>query len=167
MKKRYGKLPEQSQVPPENGMPQRVGGEVKMISNLMKRRLMQIRGADEESVTSSGGWILGYLEGNEGEDIFQRDLEDRFCLRRATVSKMLQLMEQKGLIERQSVKHDARLKKIVLTEKGRMANHETLAALQQSEREVTEGIPEEKLKVFFEVCVMIRKNLYRMEDNGV
>lgn len=149
------------------GGAQHVGAEVKMISNLIKRRILSRQSPEDEAVTSSGGWILGYLADNEGSDVFQRDLEERFCIRRATVSKMIQLMEQKGLIERRSVAHDARLKKLTLTEKGRAKNLEIIAELERIEKEMTDGIPEQKLAAFFEVCRLIRKNLYRTEENGV
>lgn len=151
--------------PPEDI--KRVGAEVRMISNLIKRRIMSGQSSEEEAVTGSGGWILGYLAQNEGKDVFQRDLEEKFCMRRATVSKMIQLMEQKGLIERRSVAHDARLKKLMLTEKGRAKHLEIIAELEQAEREIRKGIPEEKLDIFFEVCRMIRENLYRTEDNSL
>lgn len=152
--------------PPE-GVERRVGGEVRMISNLIKRRIHSKQNSEEEAVTGTGGWILGYLAANEGRDVFQRDLEEQFCMRRATVSKMIQLMEQKGLIERQSVAYDARLKKLTLTEKGRTMHLEIIAELEQTEREIRKGIPEEKLEVFFEVCLQIRNNLYGTEDNSV
>lgn len=151
--------------PPEDV--KRVGGEIRMISNLIKRRIHSKQGSEEEAVTGSGGWILGYLAHNEGNDVFQRDLEEQFCMRRATVSKMIQLMEQKGLIERQSVAHDARLKKLTLTEKGRAKHLEIIAELEQTEREIRKGIPKEKLDTFFEVCGMIKENLYRTEDNSL
>ena len=47
------------------------------------------------------------------------ELESEFGITRSTASRVLRLMEQKGLVERQSVPHDARLKKLVLTERSR------------------------------------------------
>lgn len=52
-------------------------------------------------------------------DIYQKDLESEFGITRSTASRVLRLMEQKGLVERQSVPQDARLKKLVLTERSR------------------------------------------------
>ena len=143
---------------------QRVGAEVKQISNLIHRRILSGKSSEEDVVAGSGGWILGYLDRHSDCDVFQRDLEEKFCLRRATVSKMIQLMEQKGLIERQSVARDARLKKLILTEKGRARNREMIAEFDRLEREMTAGIPQEKLDTFFEVCRMLRANLYELEE---
>ena len=47
------------------------------------------------------------------------ELESEFGITRSTASRVLRLMEQKGLVERQSVPQDARLKKLVLTERSR------------------------------------------------
>ena len=143
---------------------QHVGAEVKQISNLIHRRLLSKQSSEEDTVAGSGGWILGYLDRHSDCDVFQRDLEEKFCMRRATVSKMIQLMEQKGWIERRSVAHDARLKKLILTEKGRARNRELIAEFDQLEEEMTADIPQEKLDTFFEVCRMLRKKLYELEE---
>lgn len=72
-----------------------------------------------DSITGTNGWIIGYLDRNSDRDVFQRDLEETFGITRSTVSKVVNLMVQKGLVERSGVEHDARLKKLTLTEKSR------------------------------------------------
>lgn len=72
-----------------------------------------------DSVTGINGWIIGYLAHNSDYDVYQRDLEDTFGITRSTVSKVVNLMVQKGLVERLPVEHDARLKKLILTDKSR------------------------------------------------
>ena len=62
-------------------------------------------------------WVLDYIKKHEGEDVCQKDLETFFQIRRSTVSRTVELMEQKQLIARESVCGDARLKKLCLTEK--------------------------------------------------
>ena len=62
-------------------------------------------------------WVIGYLSEHEGKDVFQRDLEEEFSVRRSTATGILQLMEKNELITREPVSHDARLKKLVLTPK--------------------------------------------------
>ena len=144
----------------------RVGAEVKMISNMIYRRLMAGQKTEEDQITASNGWILGYLAHNEGREVYQRELEEKFRIRRATVSKTLGLMEQKGLIERVPVAHDARLKRLLLTDKGRRYNEEMIAEFDRVESEITAGIPPEKLAEFFEVCDMLKDNLNMLEGNS-
>lgn len=158
---------EQDDTPPKNsGEIRHVGAETRKISNMIHRIVTKSHASDEDQVTATKGWILGYLALNEERDVYQRELEERFCLRRASVSKVMQLMEQKGFITRQSDEHDARLKKIKLTDKGRRQHLEALAEFDRIERRVTEGISQDKLDIFFEVCELMKKNLYEMEENG-
>lgn len=70
-----------------------------------------------DSLSGRNIWVLRYLEKHRGEDVFQRDLESAFQIRRSTVSKTVDLMEQKGLLRRESVNGDARLKRLLLTSK--------------------------------------------------
>ena len=68
-----------------------------------------------DDLTGKNGWIIAYIARNSDRDVFQRDIEEEFSIRRSTVSSIVQLMEKKGFITRESVGHDARLKKLVLT----------------------------------------------------
>ncbi len=68
-----------------------------------------------DEVTGTNGWIIGYLAENEGREMYQKDLEKEFGITRSTASKVINRMVQKGLIKRESVSSDARLKKLVLT----------------------------------------------------
>lgn len=70
-----------------------------------------------EDVSGTNGRIIRFLSDHENEDVYQRDLEREFGITRSTASRVLTLMEHKGLIIRSGVTHDARLKKLTLTEK--------------------------------------------------
>ncbi len=70
-----------------------------------------------DNLTGTNGWVIGYLWNNRDHDVFQRDIEEEFSIRRSTVSKILKLMEEKELIKRECVEYDARLKKLVLLPK--------------------------------------------------
>lgn len=148
-----------------DGMKPRVGAEVKMIANMIHRSL--VLESEEEKLTATYGWILGFLERNADAVIYQRDLEERFCLRRATISKTLMAMEQKGLVDRVSVPHDARLKRIVITEKGIRLNRAIIEQLEKIELKMTEGVPPEKLEIFFEVAGQIKRNLSKGEEKDI
>ena len=137
-----------------------IGPWITQISILLNRQMRE----EENTVTAVHGRILGYLGKCEKEEIFQRDLEEEFSVRRATISKILSLMEKNGLIERKPVPYDARLKKLELTEKGWRARAEKSLQIEKIEIEMASGIPKEKLDVFFEVCDMIKNNLCEMED---
>ena len=70
-----------------------------------------------DRMTGSGGWIISYIAENYNRDVFQRDLEKEFDITRSTASKNVDLLVENGFITREPVDYDARLKKLVLTEK--------------------------------------------------
>lgn len=72
-----------------------------------------------DKMTGSGGWIIAYIAENYNRDIFQRDLEKEFDITRSTASKNVDLLVENGFIVREPVDYDARLKKLVLTEKSK------------------------------------------------
>ena len=87
--------------------------------NILIKRSMENSPVKKEmdNVTGMHGYIIGYLKSRGSEDVFQRDVEQRFSMRRSTATAILQLMEKNGLIIRSAVDYDARLKRIQLTEK--------------------------------------------------
>ena len=94
-----------------------IGKKIIILSAKIRRKL------DNETakygITGVQGRILGFISHNcEKRDIFQKDIEEELDIRRSSVTSVLQLMEKNGFIERVSVSKDARLKKLVLTEKG-------------------------------------------------
>ncbi len=137
-----------------------IGMELDKTRNMLQRAFaradLRIR---LDKATNKNSWIISYLAENTDKDIFQRDIEDKFSLRRSTVSTMLTLMEKKGYIERQSVDYDARLKKIVLTPKAAEINRQLLEGITASEEQMRRGITDEELEVFFAVLAKIQKNL--------
>ena len=138
----------------------RAGQAIKSMANLLCRHVAALPSfTDPDGATGMQGWVLKYLSRHEQEDIYQRDIEAHFQIRRSTASGILRLMEQRGLIERRPVPADARLKKLVLTEKARQIQRRVMRDLDQMERDLTAGIPPEELTVFFRVLEQMKSNL--------
>ena len=115
------------------------------MNNLIFRRIGQISRANGvEAVTPMHGWIMEYLYRHSETPVFQRDIEREFSITRSTVTNILQLMERKGYIARQSVAQDARLKQLVLTEKGRQFHEDTMRAFHQTDEYVAGLLTEEE-----------------------
>ena len=97
--------------------PQVIPAQMRRVNNLIFRKINQFhRENGVENVTPMHDWIMSYLYWHKEEPVYQRDIEREFSITRSTVTNILQLMERKGYIERQSVPRDARLKRLVLTE---------------------------------------------------
>ena len=116
-----------------------------------------------DSVTGTNSWIICYLANHEGRDVFQKDIEKEFDITRSTASKVIDLMEQKGLVERQKVPHDARLKKLVLTEKSRQLAELIAEDKKNLETTLTKGFSDEEKATIAEYIKRMRKNL---EEEG-
>lgn len=136
-----------------------VGLELHSLNHLIRRYFdFSSHRREIASVTGNNGWIIGYLANNKDKDIYQKDLEDKFTITRSTASKVLRLMEEKGLIQRQSVAHDARLKKIVLTEKAEKIQGFMREDVQRMEQILTNGFADEEVN-------MLLSYIQRMKDN--
>lgn len=137
-----------------------VGFEIRAVSNLLKRKIDNVISKKyTQNVTGIHGWIIDYIYRYNHKDIFQRDIEEEFSIRRSTATTILQLMEKNDLIVRKSVEYDARLKKLELTE--RAANlHEMIGHdIKEIENQVVKGLSHEEVKTFFEIIEKIKANL--------
>lgn len=139
-----------------------IGREIHSLHNLIHRYFeFSSHKKEVETVTGNNGWIIGYLAKNadEGRDVYQRDIEGHFTIARSTVSKVLRLMEQKGLIQRQPVARDARLKKIVLTEKARKIEGLLRSDAERMERTLIRGFTQEEVKTLYSYIQRMKKNI--------
>ncbi|MBO7318559.1 MAG: MarR family transcriptional regulator, partial [Clostridia bacterium] len=76
------------------------------------------------------------------------------------------LMEKNGLITRESVPYDARLKKITLTRKAIEIHHTVESSFEKLEDTMHEGITPEELEVFYRVLDKINSNLERIDTDN-
>lgn len=134
------------------------GRVIGMVSNQIKRQLDST--ILNDTLTGMQGRFLHFILTYSAEqDVFQRDLEEEFNLRRSTATGILQLMEKSGLLYRESVDYDARLKKIVVTQKGAQCKAQVEQSIRVLEERLQCGISHEDLAVFFRVMAQMSKNL--------
>lgn len=142
----------------------KVGKVIHRLDKLLGRNLSaSARQSGIDEVTMIHGWILGYLYDNQDRDVFQRDLEQELGVGRSSVTTTIQIMERNGCLKRESVAWDARLKKVVLTEKGREVHAYMHQFLNRLDEETVKGIAREELDTFFRVARMLEENLERQQ----
>jgi len=132
------------------------------LDRVIKRRFDKL--ADSTGINGAEGRVIHFLILNQDKIIFQKDVEIEFDLRPSSASELLKRMEKKGLIERTSVESDARLKKIVLTDKSREHEERITRDLLKFERDTQVGISDEDLDVFDKVTNIIMANLKNIND---
>ena len=140
-----------------------IGYEVRTLNQVIGRLVNSYQSkADEKAgINRMQGWIIGYLYRHSEEAVFQKDLEAEFQMARSTASGILQAMEKKGLITREPIPRDARLKRLVLTEKGMEFQMEIMENFNRIQNVLKSDIPQEKLECFMEVLDIIRENAQR------
>lgn len=137
---------------------------VRRLSNLIKRDVEKSRiQLGVEDIKGINGWAIAYFYENREKDIFQKDFESHFSIRRSTASVILKTMEQKGLISRVSVENDARLKKIMLTEKAVDIHKKIMNEIEEREKKLRKNVSEEDLKVFFKCMQRFCANMEEKE----
>lgn len=149
---------------------QYLGVRFRMLNNEIRRCLdksirggpeLDIPGQNGSNITCTNRWIIAHLYASEleGKCVYQRDIEKEFGITRSTASKVLILLEKKGYVRREGVSHDARLKKLILTDKSReisRAMHESAVKLEQS---LIEGFSREELETLCGYLDRVQKNL--------
>jgi len=138
-----------------------IGFVVKTLSNQVKRQIdIGVSKCDIDNITGMQCWVIGYLCDNaEKKDIFQRDVEIEFNIRRSTATGILQLMGKNGLIIRESVSCDARLKKLILTEKALGIHRKIEVQINLVEQRIAKGLTEDEIETFFQLVSKISKNI--------
>lgn len=139
-----------------------IGYEIKALSNLLRRKGWEMYGRPDDEfteMTEMQGMLLGFLCRNRDQEIFQKDLEEVFSIRRSTASRLLKQMEIDGLIVRLPVSRDARLKRIVVTPKAEALTQEAAIRIRNLESVLTRGLTQEEIDGFMQVVEKLRHNL--------
>ncbi len=138
-----------------------VGYLAKTVSNLVNRRI-QARVAEVEKIegiSARHGWVLGYLIRNKDKEIYQKDIEKEFDITKSTVTAILKNMEKNGHIERKFVEGDARLRQIVITEKGEMVHQIFFDNIMSVEDEINSLLTEEEIKEYARISKKLIQNI--------
>ena len=133
------------------------GRLVRMLNHQLKRNQKPEEAVEDDELTQMQRHILNYiLLETLHRDIYQKNLEEEFQVRKSTVSGILKLIEKNGFIYRESVKEDARLKRILPTKKAEALRPSILEHIHETEIRMTEGVSEQDLflckKVLYQMC---------------
>ncbi len=141
-----------------------IGFNVRRLANYIRRDIEK-SSASGKIVLPKGvnGWAIHYFYDNRDKQIFQRDFENRFSIRRSTASNILKTMEQNGFIQRVSVENDARLKQIILTDKAIKIHEEIMNDIKRREALLRKGFTEIEIEQFLS---MIDRLILNLEDQN-
>jgi DNA-binding MarR family transcriptional regulator len=137
-----------------------IGIELRSLGNLVMRFIEnRARAQSCDLLTGSNGWILGYLLQNSDREVYQRELEEEFSITRSTASKVVNLMEKKGLVERKTAEHDARMLMLALTEKAEALALNMRRESENLSRILTRDFTPEEIETMYDYIKRMKKNL--------
>ena len=131
-----------------------------MTQNLIQRLMdTTTRLNSQGGVSFSVKQICGYLYCNSDKPIYQKDLEKVFSLRRSSASAQLKKMEEKGLITREGIPEDKRLKEIKLTPLAEKEVEKTIEDIKNIEAVISGGITEDEAEALLKTLKKIRLSI--------
>ena len=139
-----------------------VGYKLRLLHNQLHNHIEHQKEQNEYitgDLTRMQRFTIGFLYRNSDREMYQKDLETEFAISRATASNMISVMERKGLIKREPVEHDARLKKLVLTEQAMQMHRQVEQDIREMERLLTKGLSEDDKKQLHQYLDIMIQNL--------
>lgn len=131
---------------------------IKKANNQISRSLEYYM-KNEESRYNHGYIICFILKRKEnGKNTYQKDIEEKFNIRRSTATGIINSMEKNNLIKRVTDEKDSRLKKLLLTQKALEINKDIEKKLMKFDKDLKEGISKEELNSFFNILEKIKDN---------
>ncbi|CAM3572378.1 MarR family transcriptional regulator [Paenibacillus lupini] len=113
----------------------------------------------ELGLSSQQGKVIDYIYKNQNKDIIQKDLADRFHLRGASITSMLQGLEQKGYIERKIPANNERQKNIYVLPKAIELIESFNDSFQKVEDEVVQALTDEEKQILKKLLVRINERI--------
>lgn len=135
-----------------------LGKEIHNVSNRIKRKID--KKVAEYGLTSVQSRVLHFIkmkQEKENVPVYQKDIEEVFDIRRSSATNVLQLLEKNGYITRESVASDARLKQILLTQKGNEMTQVVHQIIMKEEDNLLKSITEEEKEMLFELLERLSK----------
>ncbi len=139
-----------------------IGKYIQIVSRQIKRNMDETLKCYNVSGVQS--MIIQYIaKKSQKGDIFAKDIEEEFDMRKATVTGIIQLMETNGLIERKTKEEDCRLKMIVLTKKALEIEKIIEKQINVMEKTIVCDMEKEEQEQFLKLLKKASYNLYQFD----
>ena len=135
---------------------------INKIANQLKRK-MDKEMNENYNLTKMQSLVLSYI--NSNKEIYQKDIEKRFSIRRSTATEILNLMEKRNLIKRIPSKIDKRINIIEITEEGLKLEKVGKEKIKELEKHMTKSLTKEEKKELIRLLEKVEQNLLEREKN--
>lgn len=137
---------------------QRIGSLIYITGTLIRGFSTQTFTEKNFGLTPDQYVILSLLIENE-EIIYQRQLAEIMFKDRANISRIIDIMQKNGLIEKVPDSHGRKIFKLVVTEKGRKLKDKVFPTDIDLRNDITKGITEDELAVTFNTLEKMNLNI--------
>jgi DNA-binding MarR family transcriptional regulator len=134
---------------------QHIGYLIQQISHLVIQR--HNRKLENEGVTSSQERLLTLLLLKDGAT--QSELQQDLLIKPSSVTKLIDVLEHKGLVTRISDARDGRVKTIHLTEKGKQLEKRLWQIKDELEVEISSSLSNQQTDLLIQLLNEIKHNL--------
>ena len=140
---------------------EQIGYQIKELCRLLDKAIYYkgLLNTNGDAGTARDGWMLGYLYHRRDKEVFQKDMEADFHMAKSSVTAALQGLEKNGYIRREPVERDARLKKIVVTERGIQLHDSIKQSIEDMERKLAADLTPEQRQQLFAMWEQIKHRL--------
>ena len=137
-----------------------IGHELRQLGILLKRQIDSAPVMEQfRDITGLHRFVIKFIIDAGERDVFQKDIENHFNIRRSTATNILQLMEKNGYLTRQPMAHDGRLKRLVLTERAHELHDVIKIEIQTLEQKLHHNLTDQELAAFFAVVDKMKRNI--------
>ena len=147
-------------------MHQDIGHKIRIVNNNIDKYFHSSWEKAGIELTRMQCATLHYLKEHDDKNVFQKDLEVAFDISGATATNILKVMEKEGLITRVPMESDARLKKLVMTEKGSAFNAVAHENVRRLEKGMEKGFTEEEITRFREYIDRLTQNIVDLVEEN-
>lgn len=113
----------------------------------------------EHGLNSQQGRMISYIADHEEEGLIQKDLEQVFNRRGASITSMIQGLERKGYISRRTSPKDERQKLLYTTQKGKDLMEEFAVLFEEIEASITACLTAEEQNKLYRLLTKIDESL--------
>lgn len=121
------------------------------------RHLSKLMKEENLPITPDQFRVLTHLWQKDG--LQQSELANCTNRNRANVTRILDILEREGIVERTDDENDRRVFRIYLTEKGKSIKERTALCAEQSIKDSLKGLSEEEIQTCTHVLLKIKSNL--------
>ncbi|OPH46593.1 MarR family transcriptional regulator [Paenibacillus ferrarius] len=113
----------------------------------------------ELGLNSQQGKLIAFIHEHQEQGLIQKDLSERFHVRGASITSMLQGLEKKGYIERKIPAHNERQKNIYVLPKGLALINDFEISFQRVEEKIVQNLNIDDREVLQQLLTKINQNL--------